>query len=232
MISVARRVLLAMVAGTSVLAGCSNSEELSPLSEPLRERLPALMSRSPDGPTAAPTTGFPAVPPAVVAQQQGPVVGAYLANREAFALLTPSGQRAHLVTWLTPDKVSMTLANGAILMRTSGLGHDLAGAEVSQLMASIAAGQGGAVQREHVYLSRDFAQVRERFACDLTRIGDETLSLAGRAVATVKFEERCRGDEDSFTNVYWRDAGSARVVQSEQWVHPRVGKVYLQLLNQ
>ena len=231
MISIAR-VFLAMVASTAVLVGCSNSEELSPLSEPLRERLPMLLSRSPEAQTAAPVSGFPAVNPALVAQHQGPVVGAYVANREAFALLTPSGQRANLVTWLTPDKVSMTLANGAILMRTSGLGHDLAGADVSQLAAAIASGQGGALQREHVYLSRDFSQVRERFSCELTRAGEETLNLAGRAVATVKFEERCRGDEDSFTNVYWREAGSARVMQSEQWVHPRIGKVYLQLLNQ
>lgn len=227
-----RRVSLALIASAAMLLGCSNSEELSPLSEPLRDRLPSLLARGADEPAIEPTAGFPAVPPAVVARHDGPAVGIYVEDRAAFALLTPSGQRGNLVTWLSPDKVSVTLANGAILVRSSGLAHDLAGADVSQLVATLAAGQGGTVRREHLYLNRDFSQDRVSFSCDVSRAGAETLNLGGRSVPTISFEERCRGGGESFTNTYWRDAASARVVQSEQWVHPQIGKVFLQLLNQ
>lgn len=118
-----------------------------------------------------------------------------------------------------------------MLVRTSGLGSDLQNAEFNQLLTAMASGQGGTTQRVHLHLTRDFQQERKVFACEVTAGEPVGIRIADQSFSTLRFEEACENATESFTNVYWVDAGTGLIVQSIQWVHPNTGLAYFQIIN-
>jgi len=214
-----------------LVSGCSSHQEPAALQGIAIQALAGIRGQEETAPPMTRQNGFLAVSPQLVATTNDPVVGVVLKARDAQALLTPSGQSGNLVTWLSADRASFTFTGGTILVRTSGLGNDLQNADFSQLLTVMASGQSGAAQREHVYLTRDFQQKRQVFACAVTPMGRADIRIAGREYSTLKFEEACKDDNEVFTNTYWLDGGTGLIVQSIQWIHPNTGRAYFQIID-
>lgn len=215
-----------------LVAGCDNRQEPAPMQQIATLALAGLLGGQDEGvPPVADQNGFLAVSPQLVATESNTVVGVVLEDRSSQALLTPSGQRGNLVTWLSADRVSFTFIDGTLLVRSSGLGRDLQNAELTQILAAMASGQRSTAQREHVYLTRDFQQERQVFSCDVTPKGRDEIRIAGRNFSTLRFEETCRRGSEQFTNAYWLRGGTGLVVQSIQWIHPDTGRAHFQIIN-
>lgn len=210
---------------------CSNHQEPSDLRGLANLTLDGIGRQEEGSPPVARLNGFMAVSPQLVATTSTPVVGVVVESQDAQALLTPSGQSGTHVTWLSADRVSFTFIGGTVLARTSGLGNDLQNTDLTQLFSVVASGKRGVVQREHVYLTRDFQQERQIFTCDVIPMGNAKIVIADRMLSTLKFEESCRNAHNSFTNTYWLDHESGVFVQSIQWVHPMTGRAYFQVIG-
>jgi len=215
-----------------LVSGCGNQQEPAPMREIATQALAGMLGGRDEGvPPVADQNGFLAVSPQLAATESNTVVGVVLEDRSSQALLTPSGQRGNLVTWLSADRVSFTFTGGTMLVRTSGLGRDLQNAEFTQVLTAMASGQRGTAQREHVYLTRDFQQERQIFSCEVTPMGRAEIQIVGRNFSTLRFEETCKRGSDQFTNAYWLDGGTGLIVQSIQWIHPDTGRAHFQIIN-
>ncbi len=226
-----RRFLSPLILAFFLVSGCSNQQETSPFVTIFAQALVSIQGTSNTAPPIVPQNGFMAVSPELVAVEKNSVIGVVLGARNSQALLTPSGQSGNFTTWLSADRASFTFIGGAMLVRTSGLGNDLQNADFGQLLTAMASGQGGTTQRVHVHLTRDFQQERMVFTCEVTAGEPIGIRIADQSFSTLRFEEACENATESFTNVYWVDAGTGLVVQSIQWVHPNTGLAYFQIIN-
>ena len=225
------RVILLLVLALFLGPGCSNQQEPSPLTSIMAQAMTTIRGSSVKVPPIIPQNGFLAVSPQLVAAEKNLVVGVVLEARNAQALLTPSGQRENLTTWLSADRSSFTFIGGTVLVRTSGLGNDLQNAEFAQLLTVMASGLSGSTQRTHVYLTRDFQQERKIFACDVTPMERAEIRISDQSFSTMRFEEACRNEAEQFTNVYWLDVRTGLAVQSIQWIHTNTGYAHFQVIN-
>lgn len=161
-----------------------------------------------------------------------PRLRAALPRRGTSADLVAVGQNGDVVTWVSPDEVSLALLEPGVLIATRGLGQDLHIAEAGGSAAALAGGSPGAAARRHLRLGGDQRLAESRHDCTLVAAGPEALRLDDRTVRTLRFEERCSGGvAGSFVNRYWRDATRPVIWQSEQWIGPEVGHVRLQRLG-
>lgn len=223
--------IASLILASFLVSGCGNQQEPNPMAGILSQALAIVQGADEPASDIVQQDGFFTVSPEFVAAEKRLVVGVVLEERNSQALLTPSGQRGNLTTWLSADRASFTFTAGTILVRTSGLGNDLQNAEVNQLIIAIASGQGGTTQRVHVHLTRDFQQQRKVFVCAVTPVEPVEIQIAGKHFSTQRFEEVCENTAENFTNVYWVDAETGLIVQSAQWVHPNTGMAYFQIIN-
>lgn len=148
--------------------------------------------------------------------------------RDAFATLSPIGENAGVVSWVTGDRIGLGLKQG-VLVSTRGLGQDLMAADVSGLLGALRAGRGQTI-RIHDYLDGENQIHRSRFQCDVQLVGREVLSIYGLKVATKHMIESCQNPDYSFQNHYWISAGG-KIWQSRQWVGPALKYVFVQQLS-
>lgn len=215
-----------------VVAGCDNSQEPTAMRVVTSQAIAGLLGSDAEAlPPVTRQEGFLAVSEQLPASTEAPVIGVVIEDRDAQALLTQSGQNGSYVTWLSADRASFTFVGGTILVRTSGLGHDLQNADVSQLFGAMTSGQQTGFQREHVYLTRDYQHARHVFDCKLITTDRTTITIRKQRHNAVRFDETCNGENTSFTNSYWFDTEAGIIVQSVQWVHPQAGRAFFQLIG-
>lgn len=173
------------------------------------------------------------VDPSVIAGVTTPLMLAHVVDRGAVASLAPVGVNGGVVTWQSPDGVSLSFAGG-MMVATRGLNGDLIGADVIGSLGAVRDGRPATVTRVHRMLDGELELLSDRYTCTVTVDGPETISIAGRERATLRMTESCSGSDSlgdaEFTNVYWRDAQRNIVWQSRQWVGRGVGVVNLQRL--
>lgn len=138
------------------------------------------------------------------------------------ALLGLSGRNGDVLTWQTPDNVSLSFAAG-VLTATRGLGPDLMTAETDgtrALLADRAAAPSHVLR--HSYLDgENRPQIRE-YQCRLAGRGSETITIVGTRHEVTRLAETCRADGLEFTNTYWR-GGDGVIWKSRQWIAPDIG---------
>lgn len=222
---------ISFLAAAFAIFGCSNASEPNAIGTAVQSSFGSLLAPSARATPRRARNGFLAVSETLAAPETQPVIALFLEERGTEALLTRSGARPGIETWLSADRAALTLAGGTMLLRSSGLGHDLHHADFSETLTLIATGSAGQAQRRHIYLTRDFQQESHSFTCAVRPTGADTLQLGSRAVVTTRFEEACTGPLAEFTNLYWLAAQEQRIVQAVQWVHPQIGMAHLQALN-
>ncbi|MBF9059664.1 hypothetical protein HKCCSP123_10770 [Rhodobacterales bacterium HKCCSP123] len=226
LIPILRRVL---AAGLSLaLAACGTGRD-----DPLvstGQGLAAFLGR---GATATEAPAFTAatVPPELVARLPGPLMLVEVPGREASTGMTRVGRNGDIDTWRGPNGIGLTLDETGVLRSTRGLGFDLMASGAGPTSAAVAARRAGPVQREMVHLDGEARPVRRVYACEITRDGADTVTIAGRATPLVRMTERCTGaDGYGFENAYWIDRGG-RAIHSRQWISAEIGSFRITILR-
>lgn len=222
--------LLAACSGGLTPEGQDTAAQFAGLDRILRDRLPGVIP----GP-AAPAPGD--LPPLIVVDAPaatGPALDAAIASRGARATLAVSGTNADVVTWQSPDAVSLALLGPGVLIATRGLGTDLHAADAAASATALARGTPQRVRRVHRHIGGDQRLADRVHDCTIALAGPETVQIGTTARRTQRFEERCEDGPGGpgFVNIYWRDPSRPVIWQSQQWVDPEIGHIRLQLLRE
>jgi hypothetical protein len=136
-----------------------------------------------------------------------------------------AGQRL----WTSATHIAIVTEHGHI-MKTAGFPHNLGN--------TYPAGAEEAARNSGITRVGDFPDLGlygVGIFCEEQRIGAETITLLGKPIQTVHFEEHCHSDKAKlawrFTNLFWRDLNSEFVWRSEQYVHPKLGRITLEILR-
>lgn len=227
------RKLMLTLGMAALLGGCGNAPELGSglsASVPMAQGLLQARRGGAQAQPLRPTAGFPGLDPALIAGRTDPTLGAYLPVREAVSGLVLVGRNGPHATWHTADQIALVLYDGGLVASTRGLGPDLHASDVSQSAALIAAGRGGTAERRMVFLDGNYRPRSLRLTCTIAPQGAEVLVLNGQRRPVLRFDERCEGRGQSFTNTYWRDQRGPLIRQSTQWLGPSLGVIHLQRL--
>ncbi|UOA34121.1 hypothetical protein DSM110093_03956 (plasmid) [Sulfitobacter sp. DSM 110093] len=133
---------------------------------------------------------------------------ARLENRDQASVLIQSGVNRDVVTYVTPDGISLSLRDG-VLVGTRGLGFDLMNTDVSEM----AMRDGGQAVRVHRYLDGENRIVIKSFICDYKGVNP--------------IVEACAGKNTQFQNSY--RVSASKIIASRQWIGPEVGYIQVEL---
>jgi len=129
--------------------------------------------------------------------------------------------------WTGPSHAVIVTRDGRIV-RTVGLGHDLAGLTM----------RNAAVPPPAAAARAPFSSVRlEDFpelglygvlvSCRAHLVGRQQIDILGQAVATTRVDEACRSERPdwSFVDSFWVDPDNGVVWRSRQHIHPKSGEI-------
>lgn len=150
-------------------------------------------------------------------------------SRDLAGVMLLETQRAGVQTWLTADGATITLERG-MLTSALGFGDGMSASDVHQSAARILGGGPGRVERFHSFLNANDEIELHAYECQIEAVGSETVLLRGNPVATEKWQEECFGVVDRFTNVYWVQNSSGRIVQSSQWTGNFLGNMFIKVV--
>lgn len=170
---------------------------------------------------------------ATLEAQGQPVLYATLPALGTSALMRPSGRNGDVVTWRTPDRVSLSLHAG-VVTATRGLGHDLMSAETTRARAALsetASGpaSGAGYPRIYGYLDGEHRPQFRSFFCRVSGRDREVIEILGARHAVTRITESCSDPDLEFTNTHWRGPDGL-AWKSRQWVGPDLGYLHTERL--
>ncbi len=213
MTALRRPALLALLA--LMLISCGEAQEdadllkgaLFPNAPRLHPRAGALAARRPIPPRLE--VGFP--------------------SRDLAGVMLLETERAGVQTWLTADGATITLEQG-LLTSAIGFGGGLSGSDLRQSAALILGRGAGQAERFHSFLNGDDEIELHAYKCRITPLGTDMVVLGGTPVATQKRQEDCYGLAQQFTNIYWVQDSTGRIVQSSQWTGDFLGNMFIKVV--
>lgn len=143
------------------------------------------------------------------------------------ALVSPVATNGDVVTWLSPDGISITVKSG-IVIATRGFGDDLSAANVDETLTALRNGGGTATRVAEYYTGQDRI-ARPTLTCDIKATGAEKLTIVRKDYQTTRFEEHCVNAQLDYISVFWIDE-AGKMVQSQQWLSNGVGYLTIQTL--
>ena len=135
--------------------------------------------------------------------------------------------------WTGPSHAVIVTRDGRII-RTVGLGHDLAGLTMRN---GAAPAPGAAVQGAFTSTRlEDFPELGiygAQVSCRARLVGQQKINILGQPVTTNRVDEACqsRKPDWSFVDTYWVDPDNGLVWRSRQHIHPKGGKIETELLR-
>lgn len=147
-----------------------------------------------------------------------------------FAVSTVQGINRQNVTWISPDKKSITLSTGMVTA-TRGFGGDLMSVENGGAARLVSGRKSGQVQKTYRFLNGLDETGRFVVNCNIAVGARDHVSSGEISVSTRVMTESCQSaGGTTFKNTYWID-GAGRMVQSVQWAGPSVGKIVFRRLR-
>jgi len=225
------RFLFPIMAGAILLAACSSNAERP---RGLRAILPAevtgalktlLAKKKGKASAKNPLAGMTR---AQLKGVKGPLMLANLEDRGAYASLSLSGENNGVRTFVTRDRISLSLRKGVVLA-TRGLGGDLMSADVSGTEAAIK-GRSKHYQRRLQWLDSQDQTQTQVYTCRMAKVGGETITILGTRFSTRHLRESCTSDRASYKNDYWIGTSRPVIWQSRQWLGPDTGYIAMQVL--
>ncbi len=209
-----------LVASLLALSGCGNDVSAGKVGGvPVKALFQATLASIGLGPKPKPAAPQPAPTPAQIAASRQMLEAAgvplYIiqdTDLHLSAFFGKLGQNGDVVTWATPDHLSVSLRDGMVVA-TRGLGPDIMSSS-GPTTAQVARGH-GQTQRSYTYLDTADQSLRYDFTCQLSLAGTETITLIGKPYKTRRIDESCHGSHGDFTNIYWFDT-AAKLRQSSQ----------------
>lgn len=131
--------------------------------------------------------------------------------------------------WSSAARIAVTTRNGRIV-RTAGLGHNLAGYQVRQ--DTLEPGGVRVIRWQGDF--PDIGLYSIPITCRDRPAGDETIKILGADIHTRRVDEKCSaggGLDWSFKNTYWIDPRSGLVWRSIQHVNPKLAALELEILR-
>ncbi|GHE01577.1 hypothetical protein U879_16755 [Defluviimonas sp. 20V17] len=156
-----------------------------------------------------------------------PLYLAVLPKRGARAYLLHIGANGDVATWSSTDGIMISLRDG-VVVRTLGLGQDLMSARLPS--AAVLRKGAGTVSATYYYLTGDDQSYGVPVTCQLSRLGRQTVQIAGLSYATMHVREACAGEGGQFTNDYWIEP-NGQIRKSRQWISKEVGYLKLEDLR-
>ncbi|MES0828498.1 YjbF family lipoprotein [Ruegeria sp. SCP11] len=150
-------------------------------------------------------------------------------SRDLAGVMLLETERAGVQTWLTADGATITLERG-MLTSAIGFGGGLVGSDVSQSAALILTGGTGRADRFHSFLNGNDEIELHAYKCLITALGSEAVVLQGTPVVTQKQQEDCYGVAETFSNIYWVQDSTGRIVQSSQWTGDFLGNMVIKMV--
>ncbi len=136
--------------------------------------------------------------------------------------------------WTSPSRVVLVTRNGRIV-RSLGLGHDLAALTTSDRSASPApiAALKAPFTSSRLEDFPDIGLYGVLITCQARQVGRKGIMILGKRIATMRVDEACRSAnlDWSFVDSFWLDADSGLVWQSRQHIHPKGGVIELETLR-
>jgi hypothetical protein len=151
---------------------------------------------------------------------QQPLMLAELPTLGTAASLQQGAVNAEVVTWITPDRVSLGF-RGGVLVASRGLGQDLISADVAGTLAAIEHGARGYYPKFHSYLDGEHQTRFRAFQCQVTARRPERITSFERIYATTRVEETCHSPGLKVVNRFW--IGDGITWKARQWVSPNAG---------
>ncbi|MCR8724185.1 YjbF family lipoprotein [Frigidibacter sp. ROC022] len=218
-----RGMVLALALG---LAACSSGGEgtTSPLTEATR-----LITQKIKGRNKAPPPPAAQLTRAALEDAKGPLILASIERSKAAATLRLARQNGGYGTWVSLDKLSVTLKQG-VLSASRGLPGDLLAGETDATLAALRTDESSSYGKVMRYIGGDRQILKSRLSCRMDPVGAETIEILERSHATRHMAEVC---SDSYggtiRNDYWiGDDGT--LWQSRQYLHPVMGYITFQQL--
>ena len=151
-------------------------------------------------------------------------------NQMMLVLATDSGGD---LLWTGASHVVIVTRDGRIV-RTAGMGHDLAGLTV----------RGGTAPPPSAAIQAPFSTIRledfselglygVQLSCRTRLVGRQKIEVLGQVMTTDRIDEACRSETPnwSFVDIYWVDPENGLVWRSRQHIHPKGGKVETDLFR-
>ena len=153
----------------------------------------------------------------------GPERLATLLERNASTRFRPLATRDGVVTWVSPEGVSLAFRDG-FLIATRGLGGDVMASDADAVVALVTQRRAGRAERFVELLGGDNRIEQRAFVCDIRVERAESIDVAGRMVAATLMVEDCASRALRVVNTYWVD-GAGRVLHSRQWAGEFAGPI-------
>ena len=150
-------------------------------------------------------------------------------SRDLAGVMLLETERDGVQTWLTADGATITLEQG-MLTSAIGFGGGMSGSDLRQSAALILTGRSGRAERFHSFLNGDDEIELHAYRCRITPLGPDTVVVQGTPVATQKQQEDCYGLAQQFTNIYWVQDSTGRIVQSSQWTGDFLGNMVIKVV--
>jgi hypothetical protein len=152
-------------------------------------------------------------------------------NEAILVLATDSGGE---LLWTSAAHIVVVTRDGRIV-RTVGLGHDLAGSTSRDRTAPLApaAALKGPVTSVRLEDFPELGLYGVALTCRAGAKGRETIQVLGQDIATTRVDEACESRTPgwSFVDSYWVDNDSGMVWRSRQHIHPKGGEIETEIFR-
>lgn len=135
-----------------------------------------------------------------------------------------------ITIWQSADGHSTASFDGGVLRNSTGLSHDLYGAQTGAVRKAISSGASTSYNRTYRHLNGEGRLEVLRFNCKISSAGRQTIIVFDRRHDTQLFEERCNAESadasgvvQTLENRYWRDVSGATLWKSKQWMSRQMG---------
>lgn len=211
------------------MSACSSGNDGT--ASPLTEAARLIKTRVQAGGKTAAAPPAAALTRAALSDADGPLILASIERTGAAATLRLARENGGYGTWVSPDKLSVTLKQG-VLSASRGLFGDLLAGETDATLAALRAGRSTRYPKAMRYIGGDRQILLSRLTCQMDPVGTETIDILERAHATRHMAEVCTDRSgNTIRNDYWI-GGDGTMWQSRQFLHPVMGYIsFKQLLK-
>jgi len=204
-----------------VIAGCSSDNQRVSFAKAVPIKLPKLFAKK-----QPPVDVLASITPQMLAKVSTPVIFAKIEKTGGQAILYLVGDNRGAKTYLSGDKISLTL-KGGVVVASRGLAGDLMSSDAGGVDRSLAHNRTPApYSRQYYWVDGEDHTQSLTLTCTQHAIAPETITIVGATRSTRHIREQCA---QGVTNDYWVGRGAHKVWQSRQWLGAKIG--YISVTN-
>jgi hypothetical protein len=151
-------------------------------------------------------------------------------NQQLLVLGTDTGGE---LLWTGPSHAVIVTRDGRIV-RTVGLGHDLAGLTMRNGVAPApATAVNGPFTTTRLEDFPELGIYGAQVSCRAHLAGQQKINILGQAITTNRVEEACQSTKPdwSFVDIYWVDTDNGLVWRSRQHIYPKGGEIETEIFR-